>query len=66
MMRRTKRSMQLVYEKDFVGEQIREFRSKMKSGSVLMLRNTDHNAFLRDPEQLSVVVPAMRQFLASQ
>jgi pimeloyl-ACP methyl ester carboxylesterase len=61
-----KRYVQLVYEKDFVGEQIREFRSKMKSGSVLMLRNTDHNAFLRDPEQLRVVVPAIRQFLASQ
>jgi hypothetical protein len=59
-----KRYVQLVYEKDFIGEQIRQFRNTMKLGRVLTLTNTDHNAFLRDPMQLSVVVPAMRAFLA--
>jgi len=61
-----KRYVKLVYEKDFIGEQIRRFRTTMRLGTVLTLRNTDHNAFLRDPMQLSIVIPAMREFLAGR
>jgi pimeloyl-ACP methyl ester carboxylesterase len=60
-----KRYVKLVYEKDFIGEQIRQFRTEMRLGTVLMLHNTDHNAFLRDPLQLRIVVPAIREFLMS-
>jgi pimeloyl-ACP methyl ester carboxylesterase len=61
-----KRYVQLVYERDFIGEQIRQFRTTMRRGTVLTLRNTDHNGFLRDPTQLSIVVPAMREFLVAK
>jgi pimeloyl-ACP methyl ester carboxylesterase len=61
-----KRYVKLVYEKDFIGEQIRQFRTKMRLGTVLTLHHTDHNAFLRDPMQLSIVIPAMRKFLAGK
>jgi pimeloyl-ACP methyl ester carboxylesterase len=58
-----KRYTQLVFDRDFVGDQIRQFRSQMKRGEIVMLRNTDHVAFLHDPAQLKIVVAEMRRFL---
>jgi pimeloyl-ACP methyl ester carboxylesterase len=58
-----KRYTQLVFDRDYVGDQIRQFRTQMKRGEIVMLRDTDHVAFLHDPVQLKVVVAEMRRFL---
>jgi pimeloyl-ACP methyl ester carboxylesterase len=58
-----RRYTQLVFDKDYVGDQIRQFRTQMKYGEIVMLRNTDHVAFLHDPAQLKIVVAEMRRFL---
>ena len=58
-----KRYTQLVFDRDYVGDQIRQFRRQMKRGEIVMLRNTDHVAFLHDPAQLKIVVAEMRRFL---
>ena len=58
-----KRYTQLVFDRDYVGDQIRQFRTQMKRGEIVMLRNTDHVAFLHDPVQLKVVIAEMRRFL---
>jgi pimeloyl-ACP methyl ester carboxylesterase len=58
-----KRYTQLVFERDFVGDQIRQFRTQMKRGEIVTLRKTDHVAFLHDPAQLKIVVAEMRRFL---
>lgn len=58
-----RRYVQLLNEKDFVGNQIRRFRREMKRGTTLALHNTDHNGFLSDPTQLAIVIPAVRRFL---
>jgi len=61
-----RRYTQLVFDRDFVGDQIRQFRSQMKRGEVVMLRNTDHVAFLHDAAQLKIVVAEMRRFLSER
>ena len=61
-----KRYARLIDERDFVNDQIRQFRTQMKRGEILMLRNTDHNAFLHDPAQLRIIVPRMRAFLSAR
>lgn len=58
-----KRYTQLVFDRDYVGDQIRQFRTQMKRGEIVMLRHTDHVAFLHDPAQLKIVVAEMRRFL---
>ncbi len=61
-----RRYLQLVVEKDFVAQQIAQFRRDMKRGTILRLRNTSHGGFLTDPAQLAIVVPAMRTFLLAR
>jgi len=58
-----KRYTQLVFDRDYIGDQIRQFRAQVKHGEIVTLRNTDHVAFLHDPVQLKIVVAAMRRFL---
>ena len=58
-----KRYLQLLYETDFTGEQVKLFRKEMKGGQIVLLHNAVHWTFLNDPMQLSIVVPAMRKFL---
>jgi pimeloyl-ACP methyl ester carboxylesterase len=58
-----KRYTELVFARDYPGDQRRKFKTQMKHGEIVMLRNTDHVAFLHDPTQLRIVVAEMRRFL---
>ncbi|HKE85523.1 MAG TPA: alpha/beta hydrolase [Vicinamibacterales bacterium] len=61
-----KRYARFIDERDFIGDQIRQFRQHMKRGEILTLHHTDHNAFLHDPAQLRIVVPKVREFLSAK
>lgn len=58
-----RRYTKLVFESGFLADQITQFRTQKKNGQFLMLRHTDHTAFLHDPDQLMIVVSAIRRFL---
>ena len=58
-----KRYTRIVFDTDYPGDQVRKFRAQMKRGEVILLRNTDHVAFLHDPAQLKIVIAEMRRFL---
>ena len=61
-----RRYLRLVVERDFVSKQIEQFRRDMTRGTTLQLHNTSHGAFLTEPTQVAIVVPAMRTFLAGR
>jgi pimeloyl-ACP methyl ester carboxylesterase len=42
------------------------FRRDMKRGRIVELHDTDHNAFLNDPAQQSIIVREMNAFLSTQ
>lgn len=60
------RYVRLLNERNFLQAQVERFQQDVKLGTTLILRNTDHNAFLSDPRQLEIVVPAIRRFLLEQ
>jgi hypothetical protein len=51
------------YDKFIVPRQIEHFRRDMKAGRVVELHDTDHNQFILDPRQQSIIVREMRRFL---
>jgi pimeloyl-ACP methyl ester carboxylesterase len=61
-----RRYVRLLNQRHFVEGQVRRFQQEVKLGTTLILRDTDHNAFLSDPKQLEIVVPAIRRFLLEQ